>query len=254
MKDLDRGKNLVPPHASIAHNQGQLRQDLESAQKENYRLQDEREELKDEKEELAEKLEQETTERLGFQQRLEQAMQDLEVSEDEKSQAIAVRDQAISSRNSAIGRLGGLTAHRNRLREKVETLDARNESLKNSLKLAMEQVIGANQQREAFQEAYQKVKAAYQNLKLAHQNLKIDQQNSHVRIEKLKTDFARLKTGCKKLKVEYEKLLASHAQDFARQDMSKIVTAYREMSFIERSQLPSELKLLLDQLEGNYPG
>ena len=249
MKDLDRGKSVVPPQAEAAHTKGQLQQELADYKRDKKRIEDEKDTLHD-------KLELEKTERLSFEQRLEQAMRDLGISHDEKNHAIAIvdktiaaltqtssdRDKAISSRNSANGKLGGLTAHRNRLLEK-------NEFLKNRLKLAIEQVVAANQQREAFQEGYQKIKAAYQKLKLAHQNLKIEQQNSYVRIEKLQTDFEKLKTGCKKLKVEHEKLKISHAQD-----VTKIATAYRKMSCVERSQLPSELKLLLDQLEGNYPG
>lgn len=55
----------------------------------------------------------------------------------------------------------------------MKTLDAKQEFLENRLKLAIEQVVAANQQREAFREGYQKIKVAYQNLKAAYQNLKL---------------------------------------------------------------------------------
>lgn len=235
MKDLNRGKQSISSEAESAYSKGKLLQELDDYKKDKERLEDE-------KDDLIEQVEQEQAEKLSFQERLEQAMRDLEISQDEQEQAIAIRDKAIASRNFVNGRLGGLTASNNRLREQVETLVIKNESLRNSNKIAVEQVVAANKQREAFQTAYERVKAAYKQLKTK-------QQQQQLQTEKLQANFERLKTGCRKLKTEHEVLKANY-----QRDMTEIAAVYQTMSLTERSQLPLELKRLLDRIEETHQG
>jgi chromosome segregation ATPase len=240
MKNLDRNQQGIPAQAKAAYIQGNLRQDLDYALQETYRLQDE-------KDALADQVEQERSAKQSFQARLAQAMQDLEISLDERSQALALRDKAIASRKSMIGRLGGLTASNNRLREKVESLVTQTAHLQQLNKIAVEQVVAANQRREAFQEAYTRVKTAYQNLKTAHQALKTEQQGQQAEMDQLQSKFERLKTGCRRLKTEYERLQASYEQD-----MQHLSRAYRLLTHHERSRLTPELRYLLDHIESTY--
>lgn len=240
MKNLDRGKHSVPLQAIVASRRADLLQALESFQKDNQLLQDE-------KEALVEEARQERTEKLSFMERLEQAIRDLGIAQDEQQQIASIRDQAIDERDQAIqvrdraiasrlsmsGRLGGLTAHNNRLSRKVETLIAEAASLRKLNKTAVEQVVAANQTREAFQAAYQRVKTAYQTLKAKYQT-------SQAVNEKLKSERERLTVGYKKLKTKYN------------QERGRIAAAYQEMSLVDRQQLPSTLKQLLDQIENNY--
>ncbi len=237
MKKLDRNQKQVSIQARVAFNQGKLRQDLDCALQENDRLQDE-------KETLVDLVDQERQAKQSFQERLAAAMQDLELSLDERSQAIALRDKAIASRHSMIGRLGGLTASNNRLREKVEKLVTQTEQLQQLNKIAVEQVVAANQRREAFEAAYQRVKTAYQQLKTAHQALQAEQQQHQSQLAQLQTKFERLKAGCRRLKTEYERLQASYDQDML--DLSR---AYRLLTQHERSRLTPELRYLLDHIE-----
>lgn len=280
MKNLDRNKTSIPPQVQGAYQQGKLRQDLESAQNENFRLQEE-------KEELVELVQVERTEKLTFQERLEQAMQELAASQVEQEQVIRSleasqeeRDRAIASRNSLIGRIGGLTSSNNRLREKLESnnrlreklekLETENQALRRFNQIAMEQVVAANQNREAiqseyqkfqeayprieamqaeyrrFQDAYPKIKAGYQKLKSAYQDLKAEQDHKQARIDTLQTNFERLKAGYKKLKAEYEALSLRYDQH-----LTTLLHTYQNLDELERSQLPFGLKQQLDQLESD---
>ncbi|MBW4513632.1 MAG: hypothetical protein KME11_00225 [Timaviella obliquedivisa GSE-PSE-MK23-08B] len=148
MRKLERSNTNKPNSEQIkAHNQG--------------RIQAENDRLNQQHNQLWQQIEEKDVETLRLQQEVEQTSALVRQEQQEKKgilhklmEAIASKKDAIASRNSMRGRLGNMTAQRNKAQEQ--------------LKLTMDKLVEANQQVSAIQQEYdqdmEEMAKAYQEM------------------------------------------------------------------------------------------
>lgn len=140
MKNLDRYQNQASAHQVSAFNRGKLQEELDLYKKHTDQLQQQLEN----NEEQVTKLQREAA-----------AASKVARREQKKSEGLLQRlMDAIRSRNSMRGRLGNMTAQRNRALRQVETLAAQNREVFQQLKTATDKLGEAYQRIGALQEEY----------------------------------------------------------------------------------------------------
>lgn len=141
MKNLNRNHNQASPDQIKAYKLGQLQQQVESYEQERIQLWNQFEEIEFEKDAIQKDLEE--TYSIALQER-------------EKSKGLLQRlMSAVESRDSMRGRLGNMTAQRNRVLRQVEELESQKQEIFQQLKTTTDKLGEAYQQIGVVQEEYE---------------------------------------------------------------------------------------------------
>lgn len=147
MKNLDRNHNQATSQQINAYQRGQLQQKLESYKQQNDQYWQQLEEQGQQLEEKGAQIE-------NLQQEVEETFE-IARQEQKKNEGLLQRlMDAIQSRNSMRGRLGNMTAQRNRALQQVEMLAAQNQEFFQQQKDITDKLGKAYQQIGGLQEEY----------------------------------------------------------------------------------------------------
>lgn len=141
MKNLNRNHNQASPDQIKAYKLGQLQQKVETYEKERSQLWNQVEEIESQKDAIQRDLEESCS--LALQER-------------EKNKGLLQRlMSAIESRDSMRGRLGNMTAQRNRVMRQVEELETQKQEIFQQLKTTTDKLGEAYQRIGVVQEEYE---------------------------------------------------------------------------------------------------